>query len=270
MNLLGDNRDGLLKENGTLGEDLRQTIRNAMLFSEKKDHVLSLDEILNVEKLFYETENVLSLFGMTPQKFYEKGIRILGRTSIECTVDSHAMQIADIVKNVRMKHFPHIKPVVIDLFAGSGNLLFHIATALDAQKAIGIEKQQSLYDLTKKNFEIINFKCQMHCGDSLNKLQLLQIPETTPIAVILDPPWGVDFDLEKGLDLLKTEPSIDHLISAVKQEFNSHRVYFFIKIYEKMVKESLEYIRSLFSFSTCNIIECSGPRTGVLICMENE
>jgi tRNA G46 methylase TrmB len=58
--------------------------------------------------------------------------------------------------------FQNEKPIVIDLFAGSGNLLYHVAKAVDAKTSIGFEKDFNVCCTTTDNYKTLNFDCALY------------------------------------------------------------------------------------------------------------
>jgi hypothetical protein len=144
-------------------------IRNELLSSQNR--VLSLDEILLVSRSYYGDEGLLSLFGKKPKSFYNMGIRILGRSAIECSIDAHSIGMAKSIKKLKRALFPHEEAVILDLFLGSGNLLYHTAKALGFPTAIGIENNREIYSHTKNNLKIMGDKCQVFLGNSLKLYQ---------------------------------------------------------------------------------------------------
>src|SRR5262245_40585734 len=101
----------------------------AELLGAKRHHVLSLDEVIEIGRTLTGDPDGLSYHGLPPAQWYARGIRVLGRTSVEATPDVTAVPIARTVHAVL-----GLRPGagVVDLFAGSGNLLLHVAQALSA------------------------------------------------------------------------------------------------------------------------------------------
>jgi len=80
-------------------------------------------------------------------------VRILGRTAVECTPDRLASLIGrDVAAAARAA--PAASPVVVDLFAGSGNTLYWIKRHTAAHRAIGFELDDAVFELTRKNLSI--------------------------------------------------------------------------------------------------------------------
>lgn len=87
-------------------------------------------------------------------------MRILGRTFVECCIDIHAKSIGKEVSRSVNLITPSVKINVIDLFAGSGNLLYQVAKCLDTNHVVGVEQNLNVYNLTKANFDVVGFKCK--------------------------------------------------------------------------------------------------------------
>ena len=90
------------------------------------------------------------MFGLTPLFWYFCGIRMIGRTAVEMTRDLHADFIARSVAET-LAPFGAITDV-IDAFAGSGNLLFHVARALRTQRIVGLDATAEVMERTQRNF----------------------------------------------------------------------------------------------------------------------
>jgi 16S rRNA G966 N2-methylase RsmD len=243
-----------------------QDIRSELLSSQSR--VLSLDEILFISRSYYGDEGLLSLFGKKPKSFYNMGIRILGRSAIECSIDAHSIGMAKSIKKLKRAFFPREEAVILDLFLGSGNLLYHSAKALGFPPAIGIENNKEIYIHTKNNLKIMGDRCQVFFGNSLNYIKKMNFPDNKPLIVLIAPPWGQALSFEDGLDLLKTSPPVDEIIASVKHTFSKQRLIFVIQTYEKLVRNSVKCITDQFTYSNEEIIPSIGEglNTGLLVC----
>lgn len=67
------------------------------------------------------------------------------------------MNIGKEVGDMKERFFPDTRPIVIDLFTGSGNLMFHVANAVNAAKTYGFEMDKNVYEQTAQNFKVMNF-----------------------------------------------------------------------------------------------------------------
>ena len=101
---------------------------------------------------------------MTPLELIKKGISIIGRTLIECCIDLHSIGMALETRKMKNLFFPNERPIVIDLFVGSGNLMFHISNELNAINSIGFEYDKLVYESTKNNLSRTGFSCEFYEG----------------------------------------------------------------------------------------------------------
>src|SRR5882757_602938 len=98
--------------------------RQLLLLGAKRDAELQLAEVLRYGSDSYGDADYVSLYGLPPRDWYARGVRMLGRTAVECTRDGLADAIARDVAAV-----VHTAPagggvLVIDPFCGSGNTLY--------------------------------------------------------------------------------------------------------------------------------------------------
>lgn len=234
-----------------------------------RNKVLSLDELFEVGNSFYGDQNLLSLYNMPPKLMFERGIRILGRTAIECSIDSHAKEIAKNANKVRSIFSLTEDPILIDLFSGSCNLLYHLSNAINPCRTIAFENDYAIYNLTKHNLEIIDFHCEFYHGDYSELISKISFPQkTVPIVLIVSPPWGKGFTCKNGLDLLATEPPVDEIIRNIYKFFSGRQIIFMIQTHEKIVPRSVNSITSKFSFfyNTLDFSHSDDLNTGFLVC----
>ena len=67
--------------------------RQLLLLGAKRNAVLDLSEVLRYGTESYGDANYVSVYGLQPAEWYARGIRLLGRTAVECTRD----QLADAI-----------------------------------------------------------------------------------------------------------------------------------------------------------------------------
>jgi predicted RNA methylase len=97
---------------------------------------------------------------------------------------------------------------VLDLFAGSGNLMFHAKRILSASLAIGFERDDLVYRLTRMNFELIGLDAALYHGDCEALLDERHVPPDHLCIALIAPPWGNAFDFIRGLDLRPGPPPV--------------------------------------------------------------
>lgn len=212
------------------------------LLGEKQSVMLSLDEIQRVGEEFYEDPEGLQLYGMRPRDYFEIGVRITGRTAIECSNDPRAIGQANVVRDVLSREFSGRSPSALDLFTGSGNSLYHLARSTNAVTAVGFELDDNVYELTRKNFEQIGFQALLERGSYKDLLRPEVLPRDNPCAVLVSPPWGAAFSFTGGLDLRRTEPPVIEILSFVRERLPHHELIFVIQTHECTVAESVTAI----------------------------
>ena len=64
--------------------------RELLLHGEKRNAVLDLPEIHRYGIESYGDADYVCIYGLRPEQWYARGIRVLGRTAVECTRDALA------------------------------------------------------------------------------------------------------------------------------------------------------------------------------------
>ena len=208
----------------------RADMLRAELLGPKRYRTLTLDEVTDAGLAFFNDPEGLAYYGMPPSQWYARGIRMLGRTCIEATPDVTAAPIAREVATTLAETAapsptsqlasspPDDKTVghpvgVIDLFAGSGNLMLHVARALDAP-ARGMEADEKVHAHTEANLAILGLEnIEVRHADWQS---YFDDPLDVPTSVyVLSPPWGEAFSFAEGLDLARTSPPVPHIIDII-------------------------------------------------------
>jgi len=126
--------------------------RTLLLHGSKRNEVLSLAEIEQYGLDSFADADYISIYGMKPRQWYGCGIRLLGRTVVECTRDALADRIGcDVASVARGMSLDHL--VVIDPFAGSCNTLLWILRHLPNSEGVGFEADPQVFELTHRNLE---------------------------------------------------------------------------------------------------------------------
>ncbi len=191
----------------------------AQLLGPRRYEVLDLDEIIEVGRVLTGDPDGMAFYGLAPAVWYARGIRLLGRTCVEATPDVTARPIARTVHEL-LRNREGVG--VVDLFAGSGNLMFHIAQALSA-RACGLEADEAVWAQTDANLRIIGAPPSVRLGDWLT---YFNDPLGMDTAVyVLSPPWGSAFSFTGGLDLARTEPPIPLIVETIAASDRSASCY---------------------------------------------
>ena len=94
----------------------------SLLLGPKRNELLALWEVEQYGRDGFSDANYVCIYGLQPPEWYGRGVRLLGRTVVECTRDRLADRISRDVTAVAVEAAPG-GVVVIDPFVGSGNTL---------------------------------------------------------------------------------------------------------------------------------------------------
>jgi 16S rRNA G966 N2-methylase RsmD len=240
--------------------------RAFLLYGSKRNEVLSLLEIEQYGLDSFADPDYLSIYGMLPCEWYGCGIRLLGRTAVECTPDALGDRIGRDVASVATC-MPSNQCVVIDLFAGSCNALFWILRHLPDSEGIGFESDAKVFELTHRNLAALGQRIEVVNGDYARLLERYRLPKDRGIVAFVSPPWGAALDEVQGLDLNRTTPPISEVIEQVVRRFSEHKILFAIQVYEKVSAPSLNQIRTRLDWTELHIYDINerGRNTGVLL-----
>lgn len=117
-------------------------------------------------------------------------MRILGRTAVECTPDRLVRLIGRDVAAVA-RAAAAASPMVVDLFAGSGNTLSWIQRHTGARRAIGFELDDAVFELASKNLCIAGLGIDLRHDSYQHGLQSLGQPGEDLLIVFVAPPWAM-------------------------------------------------------------------------------
>jgi hypothetical protein len=92
--------------------------RQLLLVGAKRNAVLELGEVQRYGTESYRDADYVSIYGMRPDDWYAKGIRLLGRTVVECTRDRLGDAIGTDVAATAATAPATAGTLVIDPFAG--------------------------------------------------------------------------------------------------------------------------------------------------------
>jgi hypothetical protein len=240
--------------------------RELPLHGSKRNEVLSLAEIEQYGRGGFADPDCLSIYGMSPREWYGCGIRLLGRTAVECTRDALGDRIGRDVASVAAR-MPSNQFVVIDPFAGSCNTLFWILRHLPDSEGIGFESDQSVFELTHRNLAALGQRIEVVHGDYARLLERYRFSEDRGVVAFVAPPWGTALDEVQGLDLNRTTPPISEVIEQVVRRFSHHKMLFAIQVYEKVNASSLNGIRTRLDWTELRIYDINerGRNHGVLL-----
>ena len=240
--------------------------RALLLHGVKRNEALTLEEVERYGRESFGAPDYVSIYGMSPRQWWPRGIRLLGRTAVECTQDSLADRIGSDVASVAAQMSAN-RWTVIDPFAGSCNTLFWILRHLPGAAAIAFESDARVFELTRRNLSSIDSRIDVLHGDYESQISQIRVPADRAIAVFAAPPWGRALDEAKGLDLRRTMPPISEVIERVTREFSGRVLLFAMQVYEKVEAASLAEVRAQMDWSELRAYDINekGQNHGVLL-----
>jgi len=249
-------------------EDQRATyVRELLLGDAKRNAVLDLWEVERYGTESFGDPAYVSIYGMRPADWYAKGVRVLGRTAVECTRDA----LGDLIgKDVAASVGTASRAggvLVVDLFAGSGNTLYWLAHHLPGARALGFELDAQVFELTRRNVAALGLPIEISNGDYKAGLSGLTTTAEQTLVAFIAPPWGDAFDTTQGLDLRRTAPPITEIVDFLRATFRRHRLLCAIQVYEKVEPDSLAELQSRFDASDLRIygLNAPGQNHGILL-----
>src|SRR5262245_54081126 len=119
-----------------------------LLLGSKRNAVLKLWEIQQYGTDSYQDPDYVSIYGQRPADWYAAGVRLLGRTAVECTRDVLGDAIAADIAAVSASAPAGAGRLLVDPFAGSCNTLYWMRRRMAATRAVGFEADAPLFALT--------------------------------------------------------------------------------------------------------------------------
>lgn len=232
--------------------------RDHVLFGPLREQVLDLEQVHRYGAQVFDDADAISLYGMTPREWYGRGIRMLGRTTVECTRDRLAAMIgADVADLARAANEP--VTLVVDPFAGSGNTLYWLHRALPHAAAVGVELDPVICAHTRHNLELVGCPVEVHNAHYADALTSLDTPNSGVVVVFVGPPWGHALDLERGLDLDATAPPVSEIVDRVVDRFGGRTLLIAVQAYERIEPASLDRLESVFDWSRLHTYALNPP-----------
>jgi hypothetical protein len=213
--------------------------RALLLHGALRNVELGLDDVQQYGSDSFGDPDYVSIYGLRPSEWYGRGVRLLGRTAVECTRDVLADAIGrEIAGEVgRLAAAGRIR--VLDPFAGSCNTLHWILHHLPGSKGVGFELDPVVFELTRRNLAILGSPIELLPGTYETLLAGRTVPTGGALVVFVAPPWGTALDEKEGLDLRRTMPPITEVVDRVCAQFPTTRLLFAVQVYEKVEDGSL-------------------------------
>jgi len=240
------------------GHPGRQVYDRRCLLGDKRNELLALWEVRQYGRDIFGDPDHVSIYGLKPHEWYARGVRILGRTAVECTPDRLADLIgADVAAVARAA--PAAAPVVVDLFAGSGNTLSWISRHTGARRAIGFELDDVVFELASTNLRLAGLGLDLRNDSYQHGLSALGPPGEDLLIVFVSPPWGDALSEGSGLDLRRTQPPAAEVVDVTTASLGHGKLLFAIHVYETVEPGSLAELTARFPWSAMNVYDINPP-----------
>ena len=240
--------------------DLRPLFdRELLLLGAKRNVVLDLWEVQRYGSDSYGDTDYVSIYGMRPADWHAKGVRLLGRTAVECTRDRLGDAIGKEVAAIAGPRQPGARAQVVDLFAGSCNTLYWLLRHLAGSRGVGFESDAAVFRLTRHNIAALALPIDIVNTDYLTGLAGISVGLDELLILFIAPPWGDAFDRTSGVDLRRTTPPITEIVDFLFYRFCQNRLLCVIQVYELVLPVSMAELRARFDWSTLRIFQLNTP-----------
>src|ERR1700750_714181 len=166
-----------------------------LLLGENANEVLGLAEVEGYGRDSFGDPDFVSIYGLKPADWYARGVRLLGRTAVECTRDRFADLIGrDVAAAISAAGVAG--STVVDPFAGSGNTLYWITRHVRPERSVGFELDDVVFELTRTNLSLVSLEIDVIHDGYEPGLNALRIPADHLIVLFVSPPWGRAVDEE--------------------------------------------------------------------------
>jgi hypothetical protein len=237
-----------------------------LLLGPKRNELLALWEVERYGRDSFGDADYVCVYGLRPQDWYARGVRLLGRTVVECTRDRLAARISRDVAAVAREAMTD-GMVVVDPFVGSGNTLFWLASRLGPRVAIGFELDDAVAAATWRNVALLELPIDVRHEPYERGIEEIQVDEKELIVVFVAPPWGDALGEHGELDLRRTTPPPAEVVGRVAATFERQRLLFSVQLYERVEPGSLADVVDRFDWSSQEIygIDPPGRNHGLLV-----
>ncbi len=246
--------------NGQDAEEKHATYdRQLLLHGKKRNAVLALWEVKRYGADSFRDEDYVSIYGMRPDEWYAKGVRLLGRTAVECTRDALGDAIGKDIAVAAGKAPQTSAALVIDPFAGSANTLVWILRHLPGARGLAFELDAGVFELTTKNLAALALPIDYRNTDYRSGLADTAAATDQLLITFVAPPWGDALSKTAGLDLRRTTPPIMEIVDILIRCFGNNRLLCAVQVYETVDAEGLAELKARFNWSALHIYDLNEP-----------
>lgn len=232
--------------------------RELLLSGAKRNAVLGLSEVERYGIDSYGDADYVSVYGMRPADWHAKGVRLMGRTAVECTRDVLGNAIGQDVAAV-VAAPDAAKALVVDLFAGSGNTLYWLLRHLPGARGLGFESDDGVFRLTRQNLAALALPIEVVNADYRSGATDIAIAADQLLIAFIAPPWGDALDKASGLDLTRTNPPVAEIMNFLFNAFSQSRLLCAVQVYEVVTTESLAELKPCFDWSALRVYQLNAP-----------
>jgi len=186
----------------------------AELLGNSRNRSLTGPELVRAGRLVYGRPAGLSLYGVPAPRMAGLGLRLLGRTTIECSVDAHVQSVADVLAFADFGVPVRGAGFVADLFCGSGNFGHHLGRRL-RKPVYASELDPLVHAATRHNFDVLGITVDLRPVDYRDLLGRLPVSGEGDVYIV-EPPWGPAFTAD-GLDLTRTAPPVPEILDDIRR-----------------------------------------------------
>jgi 16S rRNA G966 N2-methylase RsmD len=233
--------------------------RQLLLGDAKRNAVLELWEVLRYGSDNYADADYVCIYGLRPADWYAVGVRLLGRTAVECTRDALGSAMGKDIATIAAKAPRTRDALVIDLFAGSGNTLYWILQQMTGAAGLGFELDPGVFELTRRNLASLRLPIRILNADYRSGLASAPLRSDQFMVAFIAPPWGDALDRIAGLDLRRTKPPIAEIIDAIFEHVRRCPLLCAIQIYETVDPQSLDELKRRFDWSAVVLYRLNAP-----------
>jgi hypothetical protein len=244
----------------------RKYDRDFLLSPEKRNQIVELWEVEKYGRDCFNDPHHVHLYGMSPNEWYGRGVRVLARTCLEAVKDPLGNKIGRDVAEI-IAPAPANRVGVVDPFAGSCNGLYAILRHLPGSKGIGFEVEPAVFDLTTRNIAHLTAPIELVHGSYKDLVGSRTHPADHLIVVFLGPPWGDALQPGTGLHLDRTKPPILEIVHDFEQVYGAQPVLYVTEVHEVNEPNALRAVEAAFDWSDLRIYDVNVPglQHGVLL-----
>jgi hypothetical protein len=233
--------------------------RDLLLEGAKRNDVLDLTEVQRYGIESWGDPDYVCIYGLRPADWYGKGIRILGRTAVECTRDQLADNIGREISSVAKSAPLTSRSLVLDPFTGSGNTLYWMLRHLPDAHGLGFEQDPMVFQLTTRNLAILNVSIEVSNRDYRMGLSNLKVAQDQLLIAFIAPPWGNALNKSTVLDLRRTTPPIREIVDFLISIAGKNPLLCAIQVYEALDPESMAELIPRFCWSAKRMYGLNAP-----------